>query len=62
MLRNLSPAAASGSGGPDLGWALACAGLLLAAGILGLTGNGRKTAARSRSRLTGALRQMLDRR
>jgi Peptidase family M23 len=52
----------SGSGGPDLAWALACAGLLLAAGILGLTGDGRKATARSRSRLAGALRPLLGRR
>jgi hypothetical protein len=62
MLRNLSPAASSGSGGPELGWALACAGLLLAAGILGLTDDRRKATARSRSRLAGALRPLLGRR
>ena len=33
----------------DVGWALACLGLLLAAGILGLTSEGRDTARRSRS-------------
>ena len=59
MLRPASPAAPSASAGPDIGWALACAGLLLAAAILGLTDGGRKAAARSRSRLTGALRPLL---
>jgi hypothetical protein len=62
MLRNPSPAATSASGGPDLGWALACAGLLLAAGMLGLTDDGRKATARGRSRLAGALRPLLGRR
>jgi peptidase M23-like protein len=36
----------SGDGGFDLGWAVACAGLLLAAGLLGITGAGRGGAAR----------------
>jgi hypothetical protein len=49
-------------GGPDIGWALACAGLLLAAAVLGLTDDGRKATARSRSRLAGALRPLLGRR
>jgi len=49
----------SSSSGPDLGWALACAGLLAAAGILGLTGDGRKATTRSRSRLADALRPLL---
>jgi hypothetical protein len=48
--------------GPDLGWALACAGLLLAAGVLGLTDDGRKASARSRARLAGAIRPLLGRR
>ncbi|HEX6583770.1 MAG TPA: peptidoglycan DD-metalloendopeptidase family protein [Thermoleophilaceae bacterium] len=50
------------SGGPDIGWALACAGLLLAAGVLGLTDDGRRVTARSRSRLVGALRPLVGRR
>jgi hypothetical protein len=62
MRRKVSPAAPSGSGGPDFGWALACAGLLLAAGVLGLTGEGRKATARNRSRLAGALRPLFGRR
>jgi hypothetical protein len=59
MLPKRTPAGQSASGGPDIGWALACAGVLLAAGILGLTRDGRSATARSRSRLTGALRPLL---
>jgi Peptidase family M23 len=55
-------APASSSSGPDFGWALACAGLLLAAGILGLKGDGRKLTGRTSSRLAGALRPLLGRR
>jgi hypothetical protein len=62
MLRKSGPPAASGPGGPDIGWALACAGLLLAAGIFGLTDDGRKATARGGSRLAGALRPLLGRR
>jgi murein DD-endopeptidase MepM/ murein hydrolase activator NlpD len=40
--------------GPDIGWAVACAGLLLAAAILGVTGDGPRRTARARSRLLGA--------
>ncbi len=57
------------SSGPDIGWALACAGLLLAAGILGLSGDrrgasarGQARLARNASRLAGALRPLLGRR
>ncbi len=42
-------------GGPDIGWALACAGLLLAAGILTLTGDGRRAGSRGRERLARML-------
>lgn len=49
-------------GGPDLGWALACAGLLLAAGVLGLSGHTGGASARRGSRLAGALRPLLGRR
>lgn len=52
----------SSSSGPDLGWALACAGLLVAGGILGLTGDGGKATSWGRSRLAGALRPLLGRR
>jgi Peptidase family M23 len=62
--------------GPDIGWALACAGLLLAAGILGLTESGRRSTDRGRRsvyrgrrsihrgrvRLPGALRPLLGKR
>ncbi len=54
------------SSGPDIGWALACAGLLLAAAILGLSGDGRarsrSLAGASRARLVVALRPLLGRR
>jgi Peptidase family M23 len=51
----------AGSQGPDLGWALACLGLLLAAGILGLTSEGRDTARRSAGRLSTLLRPLTGR-
>jgi hypothetical protein len=47
----------------DLGWALACGGLLLAAGILGMTHEGRRTRARTRTPApTAALRPLTGRR
>ena len=47
----------------DLGWALACGGLLLAAGMLGITPDGRRAGMRTRTRLvTGALRPLTGRR
>jgi hypothetical protein len=42
-------------GGPDIGLVLACTGLLLAAGVLGLTEDGRRATTRTRSRLLAAL-------
>ena len=42
--------------GPDVGWLLACAGLLLAAAVLGLTEDGRGATTRARSRFLGTLR------
>jgi hypothetical protein len=48
--------------GPGLGWALACVGLLLAAGLVGGTEDGRAAAARSRTRVVAALRPLLGRR
>jgi len=48
--------------GRDLGWALACAGLLLAAGILGVTDSRRSVPSRARARLAGALRPLAGRR
>ena len=52
-LHPIARAAPAGSSGPDFGWALACAGLLLAAGVLGLTDDGRKATARGRSCVAG---------
>ena len=49
------------AGGPDLGWALACVGLLLAAGLVGGTEDGRAAAARGRARLAAALRPLVGR-
>jgi hypothetical protein len=51
----------AGSRGPDLGWALACLGLLLAAAILGLTSEGRETARRSAGKLSILLRPLTGR-
>jgi hypothetical protein len=48
--------------GPDSGWAAACAGLLLAAALLGLTDDGRRTTRHTRTRLLRALRPVLGRR
>ena len=45
----------AGSGGPDIGLVLACAGLLLAAGVLGLSEDGRRATTRTRSKLLAAL-------
>ena len=54
------PAApASSHDGPGLGFAFACAGLLMAAAILGLTEDGRKATRRGRSALGGALRPLI---
>lgn len=59
-------AAAEGSGrtgapGPDIGWVIACIGLLLAAAMLGLTEDGRKATRKSHARLTGLLRPLRGR-
>jgi murein DD-endopeptidase MepM/ murein hydrolase activator NlpD len=48
--------------GPDLGWALACAGLLLAAGLLGLTEDGRTASRHGRGRIAAALQPLSGRR
>src|SRR4051812_15794286 len=48
--------------GPDLGWALACLGLLFAAGLVGGTEDGRAAAARGRTKVAAALRPLLGRR
>jgi peptidase M23-like protein len=55
-----SPAEPSRTG-PDLGWAIACAGLLLAAALLGGTQEGRSAASRGRERLAGLLRPLAGR-
>ncbi len=49
------------AGGPDLGWALACLGLLVAAGLMGGTEDGRVAAARGRARVAAALRPLFGR-
>jgi hypothetical protein len=57
--RHSASAIARDEAGPDIGWALACGGLLLAAAILGVTGNGHRTSSRTTSRLAGALRPLI---
>jgi Peptidase family M23 len=57
-----APAAARPASGPDLGYALACAGLLLAAALLGLSEDGRKSTRRGRDRVARALRPLVGRR
>jgi hypothetical protein len=56
------PRGAEPSGRPDIGWALASAGLLLAAGILGLTNRGGRSTSRSRTRVLRGHRAVLGRR
>jgi peptidase M23-like protein len=58
--RARTPAAAGPepAGGPDLGWALACVGLLVAAALVGGTEDGRAAATRGRARLAAALRPL----
>ena len=56
-----SPASPGGSAGPDLGWVAACLGLLLAAAILGLSGEGRSTARRGAARVSSWLRPLVGR-
>jgi hypothetical protein len=60
--RELPPrgSAAHPATGPDIGWALACGGLLLAAAVLGLTGDNRR--APSRRSLAATLRPLIGRR
>jgi hypothetical protein len=53
---------AGDASGPDLGWALACLGLLAAAAILGLSEDGREATRRSRDRVAGVLRPLVGRR
>ena len=49
------PRSPAGRAGPDIGMALACAGLLLAAALLALTGHGHPGGARRRQRLARVL-------
>jgi hypothetical protein len=52
----------AGAGGPDVGWALACLGLLLAAACLGRPGPGeRPRRARGRAAVRAALRPLTGR-
>jgi hypothetical protein len=56
------PAALPGpAGGPNLGWALACVGLLVAAALVGGTEDGRAAAARGRVKVAAALKPLLGR-
>ena len=48
--------------GPDLGLLAACLGLLTAAALLGLTGDGRKATRETRHRIARALQPLLGRR
>jgi hypothetical protein len=48
--------------GPDLGLLAACLGLLAAAALLGLTGDGRKATRESRHRIARVFRPLLGRR
>jgi Peptidase family M23 len=50
------------AGGPDFGWALACAGLLLAAAILAFSGKAPDESAGKRPRLAALVRPLLGRR
>ena len=47
--------------GPDIGWILACAGLLLAAALLGSTEDGRRAAGTGRRGLVRLLRPLVGR-
>jgi hypothetical protein len=48
--------------GADIGWALACGGLLLAAAVLGLTGDKRRTTAARTGRIAAILLPLAGRR
>jgi hypothetical protein len=47
--------------GPDIGWVLACLGLLLAAALLGLSEDGQKLARTGRSRIARLVRPSANR-
>jgi len=55
------PRASGSSSGPDLGWALACLGLLAAAACLGRPGGGKSTSARGTLDLRALVRPLLTR-
>jgi Peptidase family M23 len=51
----------SAAHGPDIGWILACVGLLLAAALLGLTEDGRKASRTGRGHVARLLRPLTGR-
>ena len=51
-----------GTTGPDIGYVLACVGLLLAAALLGLSEGGRRATRRNGARIAAALRPVVGRR
>jgi Peptidase family M23 len=57
-----APHGEQATAGPDLGYALACVGVLLAAGLLGLSEDGRQATRRGRVRIAGIVRPLLGRR
>jgi hypothetical protein len=57
-----APQAQATHAGPDLAWIAACAGVLLAAALLGLSEDGRRASRRGRDQLVGMLRPLLGRR
>ena len=52
---------ANAPAGPDVGWILACVGLLLAAALLGLTEDGREASRNGRGHLARLLRPLTGR-
>jgi hypothetical protein len=63
-VRQLAPRAGAGgeAAGPDIGWAVACGALLLAAAILGLTGGKRREPAPRHARIAEVLKPLTGRR
>jgi hypothetical protein len=47
--------------GPDIGWALVCLGLLLAAALMGTRGDGGRTAGGVSARVGAMLRPLMGR-
>jgi peptidase M23-like protein len=56
-----SPRGVPAHDGPDLGWALACLGLLVAAALIGRSEDGRNAASRGRAQLSALLRPLFGR-